>query len=271
LPNSSCASECVGEGRAVNARDGSAARHQSKGADNLPRNGKSGGESVRPARLPGRRRLRPEERERLIAQAAVRFFAEHGFEGQTRELARRIGITQPLLYRYFPSKEALIERVYQEVFVGHWNADWDTWLADRRQPLKDRLLRFYKDYARAILSYEWVRLFTFAGLKGLDINTRYLKLLRDSIFPRVIAEVRHAYGQPGLDAAPVREAEIEIVWGLHAAIFYLGVRRWIYNLAIPGDLDAVVTDKVTAFLEGAPAVMAADAPAKPVLLVRNPP
>jgi AcrR family transcriptional regulator len=210
---------------------------------------------------PARRRLAPEARERLIAAAAIRFFAEQGFEGQTRELARRIGITQPLLYRYFPSKEALIERVYQEVFVGHWNPRWEEMLADRRVPLRERLLAFYRDYARAILTYEWVRLFTFSGLKGLDLNARYLKLLRDRIFPRVVAEVRQAYGRPAPDEVPIAEAEIEIVWSLHAAIFYLGVRRWIYDLPIP-DLDEAVADKVTAFLEGAPAVMAAARPAR---------
>ncbi len=53
----------------------------------------------------------------MIVREAVSFFAEHGFEGQTRELARRLGITQPLLYRYFPDKAALIDRVYREVFL----------------------------------------------------------------------------------------------------------------------------------------------------------
>jgi AcrR family transcriptional regulator len=210
---------------------------------------------TKPAR-PVHRRLPPDQRARLIAAAAVRFFAEHGFEGQTRELARRLGITQPLLYRYFPSKEALIERVYQEVFVGHWRPEWEALIEDRRLPLKERLLRFYQDYARAILSYEWVRLFTFSGLRGLDLNARYLKLLHDRVFPRVVAEVRHAYGRPAPAEAPIAEAEIEIVWGLHAAIFYLGVRRWIYGLAIPDDLDQAVQQKVTAFLDGAAAVMA---------------
>jgi AcrR family transcriptional regulator len=75
-----------------------------------------------------RKRLQPFDRERLIVEAAVRFFAENGFEGQTRKLAASLGITQPLLYRYFPSKEALIERVYQEVFIGRWNPDWEAWL-----------------------------------------------------------------------------------------------------------------------------------------------
>jgi hypothetical protein len=128
-------------------------------------------------------------------------------------------------------------------------------------PLRERLLAFYRDYARTILTYEWVRLFTFSGLKGLDLNARYLKLLRDRIFPRVVAEVRHAHGRPDPSEVPIAEAEIEIVWSLHAAIFYLGVRRWIYDLPIPEDLDRAVSDKVAAFLEGAPAVMASPRPA----------
>lgn len=212
----------------------------------------------RPARDPlQRRRLPPDERERLIAREAVGFFAEHGFEGQTRELAKRIGITQPLLYRYFPSKEALIERVYHEVFVGRWNPLWEEWLDDRTQPLEQRLRRFYQDYARMILSYEWVRLFTFSGLKGLDLNTRFLKMLRDRIFSRVIAELRFAHDLPSFGEVPMGDMEVELVWGLHAGIFYLGARRWIYGLPVPDDVDTVIAAKVEAFLAGAPAAIAA--------------
>ena len=44
--------------------------------------------------------------------------------GQTRELAQRLGVTQPLIYRYFPTKQDLIDRVYEEVFVGRWRPEW---------------------------------------------------------------------------------------------------------------------------------------------------
>ena len=68
--------------------------------------------SPRVAEAPVRsQRLPREERERRIVQEAIRFFAEAGFGGDTRELAKRVNVTHPLLFRYFPSKDALIERV----------------------------------------------------------------------------------------------------------------------------------------------------------------
>jgi AcrR family transcriptional regulator len=111
--------------------------------------------------LPARsQRLPREERERHIVQEAIRFFAEAGFGGDTRELAKRLNVTHPLLFRYFPSKEALIERVYQEVYIGRWNPYWELIIEDRSIPIRARMVQFYKLYAKTILAYEWVRLFT---------------------------------------------------------------------------------------------------------------
>ena len=202
-----------------------------------------------------RQRLDPADREAIIAREAVSFFAKHGFEGQTRELAKRLGITQPLLYRYFPNKEALIERVYQEVFLGRWNPFWEETITDRAIPLKTRLVRFYRDYAKVILTYEWVRLFMFAGLRSLGLNARYLKVLRERIFSRVIAEVRFEYDRPSLEEVPVSTIEIEMVWGLHAAIFYLGVRQFIFDMPLGADVEDIVEAQVATFLNGISAVL----------------
>ncbi|MBH5397213.1 TetR/AcrR family transcriptional regulator [Bradyrhizobium sp. CNPSo 4010] len=211
----------------------------------------------RPAPPREQQRLDPTEREAIIAREAVSFFAEHGFEGQTRELARRLGITQPLLYRYFPSKEALIERVYQEVFVGRWNPSWEKIITDRSVPLKARLGRFYREYAQVILTYEWIRLFMFAGLKNLGLNARYLKMLRERAFEKVIEEIRFEYGRPSTGDLPITVLEIEMVWGLHAAIFYLGVRQFIYSMPLETDVDSIIDAKVATFLGGVRTVLPA--------------
>ena len=201
------------------------------------------------------RRLSPDERERHIVRAAVAFFAEHGFDGQTRELAKAMGATQPLIYRYFPTKEALIERVYQEVFVGHFKPSWEGLIEDETLPVRQRLTAFYQDYAGIILSYEWVRLFMFSGLRGLDFNTRYLGTLRERIFPRVIDQLRRAYGRPRVADHPPTQTEIETIWGLHAAIYYLGVRQHIYHLPVPADLNAVIAGKIDGLFDGVEAML----------------
>ena len=215
----------------------------------------------RKARKPGaQQRMLPAEREQEIVSQAISFFAELGFEGNTRELAERLNITQPLLYFYFPNKEALIERVYQDVFVGRWNPIWEQRIVDRTRPIKERLTEFYQDYARAIVTYEWVRLFMFSGLKGLDFNSRYLQLLRERIFGKIIEELRASYGRKPIAEFPLTETEIDAVWSLHATIFYLGVRKWIYNMPVPDNLDPIIEMKVRIFIDGVGAVLADEGP-----------
>lgn len=198
-----------------------------------------------------RRRLPRTERERLIVDEAIRFFAEVGFEGQTRALAQRLGVTQPLLYRYFPDKEALIERVYQEVFEGGWDCAWEAVLADRSRPLADRLHEVYRLYTLENFTYERVRLFMFAGLKDRAIASRYLSFLRDHLFIPLAREVRAVAGLPA--DTPLSEAEIEVASGLHGAIGYVGLRRWVYETAVEVDVPAAVGALIDTFVDGAPA------------------
>jgi AcrR family transcriptional regulator len=198
-----------------------------------------------------KRRMKREDRDREIVQAAVAFFAEVGFDGDTRELARRLGVTQSLIFRYFPTKAALIERVYQEVYVGRWNPYWEAIIADRDVPLESRLLRLYKDYARVALTYDWVRIFMFSGLRGEDINTRYLNFLRNRVLAPIAAELRAELGLPGFDRVPLMEEEVELVWGINARVFYLGQRLWIFNSPLALDLDTIIEQTIASFMHGA--------------------
>jgi AcrR family transcriptional regulator len=185
----------------------------------------------------------------------VAFFAEVGFDGDTRELARRLGVTQSLIFRYFPNKAALIERVYQEVYVGRWNPYWETIIADRSVPLQDRLVRLYKDYSRVSLTYDWVRIFMFSGLKGEDINTRYLRFLKSRILEPIAIEVRAEIGLPSVDEIPLQDSEIELAWGINSRIFYLGQRKWIFNVPLDLDIDLIIEHTITTYLAGAKTVV----------------
>lgn len=209
-------------------------------------------DTVAKARSP---RLPREERERRIVQGAIQFFAEVGFGGDTRQLAKRLNITHALLFRYFPSKDALIERVYEDVYLGRWNPMWEMIIEDRSIPLRERLVRFYKLYAKTILSYEWVRLFMFAGLKGADMNRRFFSFVTERLVLPICREIREHYGLPGIADVPVLETERELVWGLNSRVFYFGVRKYIYGLPMPRDLDAFIEAEIRMFFDGVGAAL----------------
>lgn len=203
----------------------------------------------------GRKRMQPEDRVRNIVDVAVRFFAERGFEGQMRELARQAGMTHSLLYRYFPTKDALIERVYEEVYVGRWQPEWDALLHDATRPLEERLVRFYRDYAEATDHYEWLRIFMLAGLRGVNITRRYLALVRRRVIVPIASALRQAAGPAAVGPAPPSPAELEAAWGIHEQIVYVMIRRWVYGLRVPGDMDGIIATLVAGFVAGAPSIV----------------
>lgn len=188
------------------------------------------------------RRLEPQARREQILAAAVAYFAEVGFGGTTRDLARRIGITQALLYRYFASKADLMEAVFERVFLGRLSPQWGEEIRDRSQPLEDRLRHFYRQYATAIFTYEWMRIFMWAGLAGEALNLRYLTRVGDSLLGALRAEIAHD--------TRYRAPDMEEMWALHGSIVYLGIRRFIYQLPTPDDVGPVIDRSVERFLAG---------------------
>ena len=201
------------------------------------------------------KRLSGSEREQLIATEAVKYFAEVGFGGDTRELAQRLGVTQSLLYKYFPNKEALINRVFEEVYLGRWNPFWETVIKDRSITLQERLTRLYIEYAKAALTWDWVRIFMFSGLRGEDINRKYLDILRSKILEPIAIELRHELGLPPVSEIPLKTAEIELVWSINARVFYFGQRQWIFKVPVEDNLDDLIRQTIAHFMAGSAVVL----------------
>jgi len=194
------------------------------------------------------RRLSPDDRRREFVAKATEFFSEEGFGGGTRALARRLGVTQPLLYRYFPSKDDLIKEVYRTVYLDPLETGWEKLLTDRSRPLRDRLLEFYRTYTDAIFTRKWLRIYLYSGLKGLDINRWYVGMVKDKILTQIIRECRH---EAGLNVQNKPSAtELELAWVFHGGIFYYGVRKYIYESPVLEDKDRVIGDALDVFLAG---------------------
>jgi AcrR family transcriptional regulator len=208
---------------------------------------------------PKRKRLSSGERREDFITKAIDFFADEGFESSTRGLARKLGVTQPLLYRYFPSKEDLISEVYDAVYVNRWRTEWEGLLRDRSRSLSDRLNEFYNVYTDVIFNRQWMRIYLFSGLKGVDINRRYMQLVRQRILEPILVEAR---AEMGLPPAPPKDCEVEFAWIMHGGIFYYGVRDLIYESALETHKDRVITDAVAAFMAGLHIKLHRDQPAK---------
>jgi len=199
-----------------------------------------------------RRRLSVAERERQIVAGAIRFFAEHGFAAQMRELAAAIGVTHTLVYHYFPTKQALVDRVYLEVIAGRWKHEWETLLDRRSGSVADKLIQFYRDYSRTVLTREFVRILVFSGLTDRSITDRFFSMLGERLFPRLIRETRRYRGCRSRARATPREHEL--LMGLHGGVFYGGMRQFVYGhsmaLAQPAlDNEAVIADRVHSYLQ----------------------
>lgn len=194
------------------------------------------------------RRTASSERSKEFVQEAIRFFSEVGFDGGTRELAQRLGVTQPLLYRYFPSKEALIRAVYRQIFIERWNPEWDDLLANDTRPLRERLQEFYESYTDAIFTPEWLRIYLFAGLRKVEINRWYIRMIEDLILKRIAISLRRERGLAS--DLPISREETEVFWLLHGGIFYYGVRLHIYGLPVQEKKSTMIRNALDTFLDG---------------------
>lgn len=202
---------------------------------------------------PARARLDPQARRRQILDAAIAYFAEAGFGVQTRELTRRIGVSQPLLYRYFPSKRDLIDAVFEEVFLSRLDEAWVDGLRDRSRSLRERLITFYERYAHATYRPEWIRIYMYAGLAGEALNRDYLDLVRRRLLDTMCGEFRAAFltAPARARAGAVTAREVELVWNLHGSLFYWAVRKHVFGVQAAVSFARRTEDAIDLFLAGA--------------------
>ncbi|NKB58407.1 MAG: TetR family transcriptional regulator [Alphaproteobacteria bacterium] len=197
-----------------------------------------------------RKRLPRGARKARIIQDAARHFAANGFAATTRELAADMGITQALLYRYFSSKEDLIDQVFQTVFIDRWKPEWDDILADRTLTPSARLIRFYEGFLGSV-SYVSLRLFMRSALDGMNFPERYTFSLNDRVLTPVIAGLRDAAGLPNFQERPFFDEERELTVMLHGSLVFTRIRKFIYDTPLPDDAGPMVALHVETYLPGA--------------------
>ncbi|MCU6432372.1 TetR/AcrR family transcriptional regulator [Undibacterium sp. Jales W-56] len=150
------------------------------------------------------RRLQNRDKlETEILEQAVRLFAECGYEGTSiATIAEQVGLSKQNLLYYFPSKQALYQRVLDDV-LNAWLERMNSLADDSREP--EELLR---DYIVAKLRFSRERpwgsrvyaMEVIGGAKvyGADIRKKVVPLLRKDIeiFEKWITEGKIAAVNP---------------------------------------------------------------------------
>ena len=70
---------------------------------------------------PTRTRMRPEDRRQQILNTALELFAQRGFEEVTiGDIAAAIDIVRPTIYIYFPSTNAILDAIFDDLLDSYW-------------------------------------------------------------------------------------------------------------------------------------------------------
>jgi len=196
-----------------------------------------------------------DERAQEILDAALELFAEHGFATTVQAIADRVGVTQPLIHRYFPTKATLFGAIRDQLLQGHWNAQWRRMLTDRSRPLPDRLSEFYEAYLPIIYRRVWYRGFLHVAVHDDAFAQIYLKKVERDLLGTMLQETRHHLGLLERSDVAFHERELELAWGMHSTFVYIGMRKFIYNLPSPDDLASVIRDQTVGYLLAAERIM----------------
>jgi AcrR family transcriptional regulator len=115
-------------------------------------------------------RMSAEKRRELVLEAAVREFAQGGLAGtSTEDVARRAGISQPYLFRLFPTKKALflalVERCYQRIEETFIAAAGDKTGDEALEAMGDEYERLLENRTLLLL-----QMHAYAACEDLDIR-----------------------------------------------------------------------------------------------------
>lgn len=216
---------------------------------------RGGKNNANPTNGRAKRNLPADERRRLLLDAAMDLYSQKGLGITVQALADSVHVTQPLIHRYFPTKADLIGAIRDRIQNAHWDPTLRERLSDRTRPMEERLFDFYDRYLPHIYRDTWYRGFWYSALADPTFAQSYLAKVTRELLTSIVDEARFRFGYPSIKEVPVFEREIELVWGMHSTMVFVGIRRNVYHTPVSEDLDATVKDQVNAFLMVAPRVL----------------
>lgn len=188
-------------------------------------------------------RMKASDRRRQLLEAAVSYFALHGFRGATTAgLARTAGVTEPILYRHFPSKQALFVALLEQ--AGRETlAEWRKAIAPLASPMDQLRVLLRLNPATHPHFGRFYRIIFHAQSEISDplvLNALRRHYQRYARFLTMILKGAQRRGQVRKDVMPAG-----LAWQLiHAAIGF----AFIKPLQIPGHATPAAVEQAIALL-----------------------
>lgn len=175
-----------------------------------------------------------------ILDAAMGVFSERGYDGGSmRQIAERVGVSEPALYRHFPGKEALF-RAMMRAAVGRLRDEAFGLIgAARPETFRTQLLAAFADRRRAIRFY------------GPVLRTVLAAMAHN---PAFLEEYRAELVRPMQSALADKVAELDAAYGIgvHEAdraarvrtLMALLIGYFVTSIMLEDESDAAIADVV---------------------------
>jgi AcrR family transcriptional regulator len=194
-----------------------------------------------------RRRLDPAERKKRILEEAMRFFAVNGLDAQIKDLAAQIGVSEGLIFRYFKTKQKLVDAVYEGIGFTSWFTGWEAQLRDKSVSLSCRLKQYYGSYMQTMEDPKWIGITIFATVAGRSSPPK-MRAWGDRMIEIVARELRTEFRPRS--RGRLTQLDIEMAWHLHATFIQYFVRKYLYHIPVIADRKTLVSVVVDNFLSG---------------------
>jgi AcrR family transcriptional regulator len=176
--------------------------------------------------VPPKKRLTAEARRAVIERAATEVFAEHGYHGASiDEIARRSGVSPPVVYDHFESKQALHRRLLERHYAELRQVWRDNLPGD--EPQEERIARAFDAWFAYIESHPYAARMMFRDTSG----DPEVEAIRREVAAQSRAAIRPIMGEePGAHniAGSADEESLDMSWEVVRAVLQ-GLALWWYE------------------------------------------
>jgi AcrR family transcriptional regulator len=173
-----------------------------------------------------------------ILDAATEVFAEKGYSaGSMREIAARVGVSEPALYRHFPGKEAIFRTIVAIMATRLRKEAVELVGAIEPETVRAQLVGVFSDRRRAVVRLAPVMRTVIASSAFNetlldDFRTKFIFPVREMLAEKA-AEMDACFGVP--DAEATRDARVR-------AMIALFVGYIVSSFVLQDSPDEVVAD-----------------------------